>query len=243
MELLILSSLTGLMTLIGAVGVLFFGQPGKKVLAFYLGLSAGIMVLVVLLDLLPAAFSQGPLESVGIGMGLGLMVMMILHQILHGIVNCRPISVSPKVQEFYKMGMMMALAIAFHNVPEGIAIGAGYEAHQELGVLVSLSIALHNVPSGIGIAIPFVMANVRKKRIAIVTLGVSLCTPLGAMLGKYFFVGSTFMVSMGIAFAAGAMGYIVWKEIGPTALRHDKLSAQLGMAGSIVILYIVHILR
>jgi zinc transporter, ZIP family len=243
MDLLILSSLTGLMIFLGALGVLMFGEPGKKILAFYLGMATGVMMLVILVDLLPAAFAQGPKEAVGIGLGCGIFVMMLSHRLLSSLVGEGVVSVSPKIKEYFRIGWMIALAVALHNVPEGIAIGAGFEAHQDLGVLVALSIALHNVPAGIGMAIPFVMAKVRGKWILTITFCVSLCIPLGAWLGQLFFVGSSFMVSMGIAFASGAMGYIVWKEIAPTSFRHDRLAAQLGVGASIILMYIVHVLR
>ncbi|MBP1934012.1 ZIP family metal transporter [Ammoniphilus resinae] len=243
MELMILSLITGLTTMLGSVGVLFFGQPGKRILSFYLGLSAGIMVLLVLVDLLPAGFAQGPLEAVGIGMGLGILVMLLLHQFLHQVGGDSVISLTPQRREYYRMGLLISLAIALHNIPEGIAIGAGFETHEHLGLLMALSIALHNIPEGIGLAVPFVMAQLPKRTVIFASLAVSACIPMGALLGQWLFIGSPFMVTLGIGFACGAMGYIVWKEIAPTAIKYDRFFAQLGMGGSLVLMYLVHLLR
>lgn len=243
MELFILSTLTGVTTMLGAIAALLFGQPGRRILAFYLGLSAGIMLLVIAVDLLPAAFDQGPMEAVGIGLGMGLLLMILIYEGLQRLMGDQPISVNPKKREYLRMGAMIALAIGMHNVPEGIAIGAGFETEHKLGVLMALSIALHNIPEGIGMAIPLVLAGMKKSRVIILSLAISLCIPAGAWLGKSFFVGSPFFVAMGIAFAAGAMGFIVWKEIGPTSVKYHRLFAQLGMLSSLILIYIIHALR
>lgn len=242
MELFVLSTLTGITTLFGAALALLFGQPGRKILAFYLGLSTGIMVLVILVDLLPSAFAQGPYQAVGMGLGLGLMTMIgIYHylqrQAVHGV------SISPGKKESYRVGLLIALAIGLHNIPEGVAIGAGFETHQHLGVLVALSIAIHNVPEGIGMAIPLAMAGVKKRRVLGLALALGLCIPLGAALGQQFFVGSPFLIAAGTAFAAGAMGFIVWTEIGPTSFRYNRWFALWGMGVSLVLVYIIHSLR
>ncbi|RXT08687.1 ZIP family metal transporter [Ammoniphilus sp. CFH 90114] len=242
MELLILSSLTGLTTLFGAALALLFGQPSKKILAFYLGLSSGIMVLIVLIDLLPTAFMQGPYQAVGIGLGLGLAMMLGIYGFLENLVR-HGVSLKPKKPESYRVGMLIAIAIGLHNIPEGIAIGAGFETHNHLGVLLALSIAIHNIPEGIGMAIPLAMAGVKKRWVLLLSFILSLCIPLGAWLGQKFFVGSPFLVAAGTAFAAGAMGFIVWKEIGPASLRYNRLFALWGMAASVVLVYIIHALR
>lgn len=242
MELLILSTMTGITTMVGVILALLYGQPSKKILAFYLGLSAGIMSLIIVMDLLPAAFSKGPVQAVGIGLGLGLIMMMVIYECFQRLMGDRPISLTPKKNEYWRMGIFMALAIAAHNVPEGIAIGAGFESHHELGIMVAFSIALHNIPEGLGMAIPLVLSGMKRIWILLISLVVSLCIPIGALVGKSFFVGSSFMVSIGMAFAAGAMGFIVYKEIAPTSMKHHHLMAQFGMALSLVLIYLIHIL-
>lgn len=243
MELFILSTLTGVTTMLGAIAALLFGQPGRKILAFYLGMSSGIILLVIAVDLLPAAFAQGPTEAVGMGLGIGLLSMILIYEGLQRMMGDQPVAVHPKKSEYLRMGYMMALAIGMHNIPEGIAIGAGFETEHQLGVLMALSIALHNIPEGIGMAIPFVLAGMRKRWVILVSFAISLCIPTGAWLGKSFFVGSPFFVAMGIAFAAGAMGFIVWKEIGPTSMKYHRFCAQLGMLASLILIYIIHALR
>jgi len=243
MELLILSMLTGITTLLGVMLAVFFGQPSKKILAFYLGLSAGIMSLIIIVDLLPAAFEQGPLQAVGIGLGIGLTAMIFIYELVHRSTEVRPVRSNPQKTEYLRTGLSISFAIAVHNIPEGIAIGAGFETRHDLSVMMALSIALHNIPAGIGMGIPLVLSGMKKVSIFLLSLFVSVCIPLGALFGKSFFAGSPFMVSMGMAFAAGAMGFIVWKEVAPASMRDHPLLAQLGMAVSLVFILLIHNLR
>lgn len=243
MELLILSTLTGITTMLGVMLALFYGQPSKRILAFYLGLSAGIMSFIIAIDLLPASFEQGPIRSVGIGLGIGVGTMLIIYELLHRWLGDRPVRINPQKSEYLRMGLSISLAIAVHNVPEGIAIGAGFETRHDLGVMMALSIALHNIPEGIGMAIPLVLAGMKRVWILLISLFISICIPFGALLGKFFFAGSPSMVSIGMAFAAGAMGFIVWKEIAPTSMKYHPLFAQLGMAVSLILIILIHNLR
>lgn len=220
-----------------------FGQPSKKILAFYLGLSAGIMTLIIIVELLPASFEQGPMEAVGIGLGLGLAAMMSIYALVHRTSEKRPVRLHPQKNEYLRMGLSICFAIAVHNIPEGIAIGAGFETRHDLGVMMALSIALHNIPEGIGMAIPLILSGMRKIWILLLSVSVSICIPMGALLGKSFFEGSPFIVSMGMAFAAGAMGFIVWKEVAPASIKYHPLFAQLGMAVSLLLILLIHNLR
>ncbi|RKD23052.1 hypothetical protein BEP19_12565 [Ammoniphilus oxalaticus] len=243
MELLTLSLSVGFMTTFGVMLGLNYGQPSRRALAFYLGLATGIMSLIIVMDLLPAAFGQGPIEAVGIGLGCGLLMMLILYEGLHRRLHNRPVNVFDQESNYLRMGLSICVAMIVHHIPEGIAIGAGYETHHQLGVIIALSIALHNIPEGIGMAIPLRMAGMRRRTILLVSLIISSCIPFGAYLGKYLFVQSVFMVSFGMAFAAGSMGFIVWKELAPVSLKHHRLFALLGMAFSLVLIFLIQILR
>lgn len=239
MELLTLSMITGSTTLFGVMLAVFFGQPGKRILAFYLGLSSGLMALLIIVELLPASFRQGPIQAVGIGLGLGLVIMIVLHGVLHMWFGHQQVRFQPQKSEYLRMGISILVGMAAHNIPEGIAIGAGYDNNHHLGVVMALSIALHNIPEGIGMAIPLLLSGTKRRWIFALSFGVSILIPVGAMLGKTFFVGSPFLVSMGMAFAAGAMGFIVWKEIAPASMKYHPLFAQLGMAMSLLLILLI----
>jgi ZIP family zinc transporter len=249
MELFILSTITGLTTVFGVLMVTLYGQPGEKLFAFYLGLAAGMMTFVIVFHLLPMAFEQGPIEAVGMGMGSGILMMAVLHYSVERREERLPLSprrtenLQLRRAENLRLSLLIALAISLHNIPEGMAIGAGFELHGDIGLLLALPIALHNIPVGMGMAVPLVLAGVRRVWILLLAVGVSLCIPLGAMLGKLWFLGSPFLMTMGIGFACGAMGYIVWKEIGPISFRSHPFFAQVGLGVSLLIMYLIHVLR
>lgn len=240
-----LSVLTGLMTTFGVMLALFYGEPSKKTLAFYLGFAAGIMSALIAFDLLPAAFRLGPVEAVGIGLGGGLLFMIIVCEALNRETDVQPVRrrFAMKRSEYWRMGVAMSLAIAVHHVPEGIAIGAGLQAGHGLGTRIALSIALHNISEGMGLAMPFLMAGMKKRALALLSLAISLSVPLGAWLGKKWFVGSPFMIGAGMAFAAGAMGFLVWKELVPISFKRHRSLALTGMTLSFALMILIHFLR
>ncbi|WP_027415227.1 ZIP family metal transporter [Aneurinibacillus terranovensis] len=245
-DVVVLSMLTGFTTLIGASILLFIGSPGKRLFALYLGLSTGIMTLVIFVDLVPASLRDGDIYGTLLGSGMGVLFLMIVHSVVDALYRNREeiITHSSNMevphQSWRKAGWMMTIAIALHHIPEGVAIGAGFEAHEHIGMMIALTMSLHNIPEGIGFAAPLLMGNLRKPYIMLLAVLISLCIPLGAWIGELYFTSTPQAITLGLAFAAGAMGYIVWKEMGPASLRLDSLSAQLGMLLSLAAMIILH---
>ncbi|MCF6093203.1 ZIP family metal transporter [Microaerobacter geothermalis] len=226
---------SGLTTLLGGLAVLWFGHPTPKSLAFALGLAGGIMGLVVLVQLVPAALEYGSPKVLAAGMTVGMILMYLFQKGLHGLGRQKGVN-SPI---YWKIGWLMALAIAFHNIPEGMAIGTGMEVDDQLGIFVALAIALHNIPEGIGVTVPFLMVRARPMWIFIILLLVGLFIPLGAFLGQLFFTGTEAGIFSGLALASGVMAYLVVGEMIPTAYRLNPIMTELGVAMGIIIMYII----
>jgi ZIP family zinc transporter len=119
-------------------------------------------------------------------------------------------------------GLLVALGMSLHNLPEGLVVSAGYGHEARLGILVALMISLHNIPEGIATVTPLVAAGVNRWRaISLATLS-GLVEPLGAFIGVVVLgaAGATPMViGSGLAFAAGVMVYVTMDELIPVA--HD----------------------
>jgi ZIP family zinc transporter len=241
-ELLWISTLTGLTTVIGAGTTLFIGTPGQKLMAFYLGLSAGIMATVIAVDLLPATFHGADWYGGILGMSVGFLVIKLLHHIMRawGKHSGQEGTEKKKAKDWHGAGWMMAAALAFHHIPEGVAIGAGFQAHHHTGVMLALSMSLHNIPEGIGLAAPFLLGDMRRWHIVLIAFFISLCIPVGAWLGELYFTATPQAITFGMAFAIGAMVYLIWKELGPSGLRMHALSAQFGMLVSLIAMAILH---
>ncbi len=134
---------------------------------------------------------------------------------------------------------MIAVGIALHDFPEGIAIAAGYSAEADLGLLIAIAITLHNIPEGMACTAPLWMGGMRRRHIAMMMVVVSLITPAGALAGYWLFSISPELLSLLLAFAAGAMAYIVVVELVPQSLRSGPLFAALGGAAGLGLMHIL----
>ena len=128
-----------------------------------------------------------------------------------------------------RTGYLIFFGIALHNIPEGIAIGAGLEARPELGLYIAVAIGLHNIPEGIAVAGPLKAGGLSNFRTFVFTLGAGLTTVIGTAVGLVVFNISAAFVSAALAFAAGAMLYIVNDELVPKANALNSHSANAGM--------------
>jgi zinc transporter, ZIP family len=131
-------------------------------------------------------------------------------------------------------------AIIAHNIPEGAAIGIGFQTEHHVGVFLSIALAIHNIPEGMGLAVPLIAA----KRHPITIIGLSmLCSgmlPLGTWLGISLLTQSVGLVSIGLIFAAVTMVWIAVYEICPRAFALHKFISFWGLGIGALFMYIIH---
>ncbi|WP_028306502.1 ZIP family metal transporter [Desulfitibacter alkalitolerans] len=237
LQVMILSLLAGLATLLGGISVLVLGRPTEKSLAIFLGLAVGIMLGVVTLDLVPSAYTYGTIFTALYGFTFGMMLLFLIGQFLELVSPTAP--TQRNMRYLLNMGYLIAFGIALHDLPEGIAIAVGYAAQEHLGWLIALAIGLHNIPEGMATAAPLRMGGMRPFAIIIVIGLVSLFTPLGTMLGLYIVSISPEKISFLLALAGGAMSYIVLFKLIPEARQRHPNYARLGAAvGFAIILFL-----
>jgi zinc transporter, ZIP family len=228
---LVLTLLAGLSTGIGSTIAYCIRQPKGVYLAFSLGLSAGAMVYVSLVEMLPKAQDL-------IGHGLGVLVFFI-GILFIGIVDL----LVPEVEnphhfgeideaaashrDEYKLmraGVLTAIAIGIHNLPEGLATFTSALSDLRLGILIAVAIAIHNIPEGIAVSVPIFYATSSRNKAFFYSFLSGLSEPVGAVLG--FLVLSPFLtpglLAGTLAFAAGIMIYISLDELLPTAHRYGE---------------------
>lgn len=230
------SIIAGLATVLGALIILATGRPEEKMLAILLGFAGGVMSAVVTFDLLPSALVYSNITVVMLGFTAGLCFMLILDV----IISFLPQFKAEKEQHvttrgwgnkkagLLKMGYLIAIGIALHDLPEGIAIAVGYAATENLGLIIALAIGMHNIPEGMAIAAPLTMAGIKPIRIILLCLFISLFTPAGALLGILLVSISSHFISLLLALAGGAMAFIVLNELLPEALRRHPHYAYCG---------------
>ncbi|MGI6685644.1 MAG: ZIP family metal transporter [Bacillota bacterium] len=234
---LLYSILAGLATCFGGLIVVVIQNSGERFLATTLGCAAGIMFGVAILDLIPSAWVYGTPMRFFSGLLTGILLLKTLDLILSRIT----LGVSKARDRIYllNMGYLVAIGIALHDLPEGMAIAVGYEAADQLGLLIAVAIGLHNIPEGMAISVPLKMSGMRGRGIILITAFTSLFTPLGTLVGMALVSFSQYFISFLLAAAAGAMLYIVFGEIGPESRRRHPNFARLGiLTGILVILFV-----
>jgi ZIP family zinc transporter len=122
--------------------------------------------------------------------------------------------------DLFKTGMLVAIGIAIHNTPEGIAVGAGYMHTPQFGLFIAIAIALHNIPEGIATALPLYRSGADawfSFRAAFLS---GLAEPLGALLAVLFLTKFQSFIPGSLAFAGGVMVFITLDELVPAAREH-----------------------
>lgn len=228
------SVLAGLATVIGAVIALGVGKPGPRLTALLLGFASGIMLFVVAIDLLPHALAAGRTRT-AIGVILGILGCKLCDIIIANYLRNSP-SLYGKRRHFFRVGLMVALGIALHDLPEGLAIGAGFASSGAIGTSLAIAIGLHNIPEGLSVAVPLILGGASKWKMFGLCLSISLVTPLGAIMGSLASSLSSAFIGMMLAYAAGAMTYVVADELIPTAHELSRSTGILGLAlGAVVV--------
>lgn len=226
-----MSTIAGLATTLGSLLVLLFGRPREKVLATLMAGAGGVMISVVVLDLLPTAVEIGSRSQVLFGFTLGFFFMAMADRILNSSSPSLPLS---RPQRLKRVGLLVAAGIAIHDLPEGMAISMGQEATGELGLLIAIAIALHNLPEGMATTVPLQMAGVNNWKILLLNFGIAFFTPLGAVIGLLAVGIIENSLPLFLAFAAGAMTFLVIGELWPLSKeRHPNYALLGGVLGFI----------
>lgn len=213
----------------GGLGCLFRRDSGR-VVSLLLSFAAGVMVAVVCFDLLEEAAGQGGLFQVAAGILAGYGVTAALNLLLE---RGRRWQRSGLVLA----GVVMAAAIALHNVPEGMVIGASFAGRDAgSGWMMAAVIGLHNIPEGMAVTVPLVAGGERRARAAALAALTGAPTVLGAVVGFCLGTMGPLALTAALSFASGAMLYVVFGELLPEAaeLWRSRLPALAAVVGMVV---------
>ena len=259
---------TGLGGLIGAV----LQKNSNRVVSLLLSFAGGVMLSVVCFDLVTEAIETNVGVLVVIGaIALGVAVIYILNYLIDRKTNPEVPHIDenhPQTADdldelihsdhlnahaarkdskfsLFVAGIVMASAIALHNVPEGMTIGASYASSDgvmgKAALVLAILIGLHNIPEGMAVSVPLISGGMKKTKAILITALSGVPTIVGALLGYLLGEIGALGLALSLGFASGAMLYVVFGEILPQAILmyHSKLPAFSAIVGMLVGLFII----
>ena len=259
---------TGLGGLIGAL----LQKDSSRTVSLLLSFAAGVMLSVVCFDLVTEAIETGVGVLIVIGaIAIGVIVIYILNNLIDQKTNPEVPHVDanhPKTHDdldelihsdhlkqhavkkdgkfaLFVAGIVMSCAIALHNVPEGMTIGASYASNDGVmgsaALVLAILIGLHNIPEGMAVSVPLISGGMKKPKAVLITALSGVPTILGALLGYLIGDIGILGLALSLGFASGAMLYVVFGEILPQSILmyHSKLPAFSTIVGILVGMLII----
>ncbi len=223
----VLGSLVGVIgTGLGGIITLSLVRPNKQFLSFLLGITSGLMIAIVTFDLLPEATQIGGLWIQVLGLTLGIIAVIIIEEFLPN----QHTNHKRQNNSFLKAGILVAIGIAIHNLPEGLAIGSSFVFASEMGMKMVIVITLHNLPEGMSMATPLRIGGFSKTKVFLLTLLSGVPTGIGAFIGAILGNVSDYFIALCLALAGGTMLYITCGELIPNAKAlHNGRASTIGI--------------
>ncbi len=217
----------GLATGVGSLPVLLLARPSEKVMDAMLGFAAGVMLAATAFSLIVPAIDEGGIWMTVGGLALGVAFLMLLDR---SIPHMHFISGPEGPPSNLRRIWLLILAITIHNIPEGLSVGVSFGTEDiAAGTVLALAIGLQNMPEGLAVALPLVREGYTRGRAVWYATLTGLVEPVAGLLGVSLVIIFAPLLPLGLAFAAGAMLYVVVDEIIPESHRkgHEK-EASLG---------------
>jgi ZIP family zinc transporter len=242
----LLSLIAGMGTGLGGL-IAVIRKPGPRLYGFLMGLTSGVMITLSFLELVNKAWQLQGFVTATIGFGLGAIFMLILdatiphirfgeeeipHQEEDRSIESNT-SLRRKHHRFGRLkhdmtidqglmtsGILIAIGITIHNIPEGVAVGAGFMHTPTFGIFIAIAILLHNIPEGIATALPLCTSGVCRWDSFRVAFLSGFAEPLGALVAALFLSSFEKLIPGALAFAGGVMVFITLDELIPAAREY-----------------------
>ena len=235
---------TWLVTALGAAAVFLFRTAPRRLLDTALGFAGGVMVAASCWSLLIPAMQRGGIVPAATGLMLGAGFLYLLDQLLphvHVLGGARE-----GLETEWRESVLLVLAITLHNIPEGLAVGVAF-AGGGLGAAIALAIGIgiQNFPEGLAVALPLRRQGLGAFRSFWYGQLSAAVEPVAAVAGAVLVSSMQSLLPYALAFAAGAMLYVVVEEMIPEAAREGHIDrATLGfIVGFVVMMSLDNALR
>src|SRR5918997_6884498 len=211
----LLALLTAVATGLGAVPFLFFENPTRSWLGVSNAIAAGLM-LAASLGLVYEGLAYGPWRT-ALGVLLGLLFIVVTRRLIQHE-DHPAVFASMGAFDAHKAVLVVGV-MTLHSFTEGVAIGVSFGGSESLGLFIALALAVHNIPEGLAISLVLVPRGVGVGRAALWSVFSSLPQPLMAVPAFLFVEVFRGLLPYGLGFAAGAMIWMVFSELVPDALE------------------------
>ncbi len=221
----VLTIIAGLSTVVGSLIFLSRHFCKRKFIGFFLGLSAGVMIYLSFMELLPHAIENIGLLKANMYFFAGIVVMAIIDFLLpHHYLEervCRKYNVVDK--RLLSTGFVVTMGIIIHNFPEGMAVFLSSFTDLRLGIMLAFAVAIHNIPEGMAVAAPIYHATQSRAKAIKYAFISGMAEPLGAVIA-YLLLKPYLdqnIISYVFAVVAGVMVYISFDELLPASFRDE----------------------
>jgi len=251
---LLATTFTWLLTALGASFVFLFKEMRRAVLDGMLGFTGGVMVAASFWSLLAPGIEMSKGEGfikvipAAVGFALGALFIFGLDKILpHIHINSK---VSEGIKTPWHRSTLLVLAITLHNIPEGLAVGVLFggvaagipEASITGAVVLAMGIGIQNFPEGIAVAMPMRRQGVSRFKSFWYGQLSAIVEPIAGVLGAVAVTFFTPLLPYALAFAAGAMIFVVVEEVIPET-QQDRYTdiATLGFIGGFIVMMVLDV--
>ena len=229
LQALIGTCFTWFMTAAGAAGVFFTKTVNRKVLDVMLGFAAGVMIAASYWSLLAPAITMSEDHPIGswfppaVGFLLGAVVLRIVDRILPHLHLYASMDEAEGISTSWRRSVLLILAITLHNIPEGLAVGVAFGAvafnlpsASFAGALaLAIGIGLQNFPEGLAVSMPLRREGMSRTKCFWYGQLSGVVEPMAGVIGAAAVLVARPMLPYALAFAAGAMIFVVVEELIP----------------------------
>ncbi len=240
-----LTLFAGLATGIGSIIALMNKKTSPRFLSFALGFSAGIMIYVSFVEIFFKA-QESLVSYLGETKGMwvtvlsffaGIIIIAVIDKFIPDVTSGQGLHSMKELADgtynessdfnqdkLMRMGVLMALAIAIHNFPEGLATFMATLDDPSVGIAVAIAIAIHNIPEGIAVAVPIYYATNNRKLAFKYSFASGIAEPIGALVGYILLYNFFNDLVFGIVFGliGGIMVFISLDQLLPTAREYGE---------------------
>jgi zinc transporter, ZIP family len=208
---------------LGGLLVILFRRPKGAILSAMLGLAGGIMLSIICFELIPESISRGTKLFMYSGFVLGIALLSIMDRVVsHLHMSERDSGMDIHEKKLKKMGLLLTIGISLHVFPESLAIGAGFAASAEFGLMIALLMAFQNIPEGVALATPNHASGSPRMQTMKYAVMAGAPMGLGSFLGYLIGGLSPMFLGVALGFAGGAMFYVTCDELIPTCHTECK---------------------